>query len=109
MASYELYSDKGGQFRFRLKASNGQTILTSQGYKTKAAAKNGIASVGKNAGRDGAFEVYTGKDSKHYFRLKAVNGQVIGTSQGYASPSGCKNGMASVQKNAGADMVDQTS
>ena len=109
MASYELYSDKGGQFRFRLKAGNGQTILSSEGYTTKAAAKNGVASVGTNASRNGAFEMYTGKDGKHYFRLKASNGQVIGTSQGYAGPSGCKNGMASVQKNASAGIEDQTS
>lgn len=46
---YEIYLDKAGQYRFRLKASNGEGILGSQGYTTKAACKNGIESIGKNA------------------------------------------------------------
>jgi uncharacterized protein YegP (UPF0339 family) len=46
---FELYKDKSGEFRFRLKASNGQIIATGEGYKTKASALNGIESVQKNA------------------------------------------------------------
>ena len=46
---YELYQDKAGEFRFRLKAANGQIIGKSEGYKAKASAKKGIASIGKNA------------------------------------------------------------
>ena len=46
---YELYQDKAGEFRFRLKAGNGQNIGKSEGYKAKASAKKGIASIGKNA------------------------------------------------------------
>ena len=46
---YELYTDKAGEFRFRLKARNGEPIGKSEGYKTKDSALNGIASVGKNA------------------------------------------------------------
>ena len=46
---YELYQDKGGEFRFRLKAANGQNIGKSEGYKAKASAKKGIASIGRNA------------------------------------------------------------
>ena len=46
---YELYKDKGGEFRFRLKASNGEIIAVSGGYKAKTSAKNGIASIGRNA------------------------------------------------------------
>ena len=46
---FELYNDKAGEFRFRLKASNGEIIAVSEGYTTKAAALNGIASVKKNA------------------------------------------------------------
>ena len=46
---YELYKDKAGQFRFRLKAANGGIIAVSEGYKSKASAKNGIASIGRNA------------------------------------------------------------
>ena len=46
---YELYLDKAGEYRFRLKAKNGQNIGKSEGYKAKASALNGIASIGKNA------------------------------------------------------------
>ena len=46
---FELYKDKGGEFRFRLKAANGQNIGRSEGYKAKASAKKGVASVAKNA------------------------------------------------------------
>ena len=46
---YELYEDKGGEYRWRLKARNGEPIGKSEGYKAKASAVNGIESVGKNA------------------------------------------------------------
>jgi uncharacterized protein YegP (UPF0339 family) len=46
---FELWIDKGGQYRFNLKASNGQVIATSEGYSSKASALNGIESVRKNA------------------------------------------------------------
>jgi len=46
---FEMYEDKGGEYRFRLKSRNGQIIATSEGYKTKAACENGIESVRKNA------------------------------------------------------------
>jgi len=48
-AKFELYVDKGGEYRFNLKASNGQTIASSEGYKSKASAINGIESVKENA------------------------------------------------------------
>lgn len=46
---YEVYKDKSGGFRFRLKASNGEVIASSQSYKTKASALGGVESVKKNA------------------------------------------------------------
>lgn len=46
---FEIYKDKKGEFRFRLKAGNGETVLTSEGYKSKDGCKNGIESVKKNA------------------------------------------------------------
>lgn len=47
--TFELWADKGGDYRFNLKASNGQVIATSQGYASKASALNGIESIKKNA------------------------------------------------------------
>lgn len=47
---FELYEDRAGKFRFRLKAGNGEVIASSEAYNSKASAKNGIESVRKNAG-----------------------------------------------------------
>ncbi|MBP2146115.1 uncharacterized protein YegP (UPF0339 family) [Methanofollis sp. W23] len=46
---FEVYRDKGGEYRFRLKASNGQVIATSQGYKSRESCMKGIDSVRNNA------------------------------------------------------------
>ncbi|MBN7793483.1 YegP family protein [Microbacterium esteraromaticum] len=46
---FELYQDKGGDWRFRLKAGNGEVIATGQGYASKSGALNGIDSVRRNA------------------------------------------------------------
>lgn len=56
---FELWTDTGGDWRFNLKASNGQVIATSQGYASKASAMNGIDSVKSNA--PGAEVVELGK------------------------------------------------
>jgi len=105
---FELYKGKGGKFRFRLKASNGQIILASQGYKTKVGAKNGIASVQRNSAVDERFERKNSK-GKFMFNLKATNGQVVGTSERYESEKACENGVKSVAKNSpGAKVEDLT-
>jgi hypothetical protein len=49
-AKFEIYQDKKGEFRFRLKAGNGEVIAVSEGYTSKASCENGIESVKKNAG-----------------------------------------------------------
>ena len=106
---FEIYKDKSGEFRFRLKASNGQNILASEGYKTKASAKNGVESVMKNALSADRFEKKDTKGGKFSFNLKSGNSQVIGTSESYKSESARDNGIASVMKNApGAKIDDQT-
>ena len=46
---FELYEDNAGEFRFRLKAKNGEVIAVSEGYKSKSSCLNGIESVRKNA------------------------------------------------------------
>lgn len=97
---FELYKDKAGEFRFRLKAKNGQNILASEGYVQKASCLNGIESVKKNAQDEERFELKQGASGKWMFNLKASNGQVVGTSQMYADQSGAKNGIKSVMTNA---------
>lgn len=46
---FELYKDGSGEYRFRLKAGNGEVIATSEGYSSETSARNGIASVKANA------------------------------------------------------------
>ena len=46
---FEVYTDKGGEFRFRLKARNGEVIAASEGYKAKVSCLNGVDSVRRNA------------------------------------------------------------
>jgi uncharacterized protein YegP (UPF0339 family) len=106
---FEIYKDKAGEFRFRLKAGNGQTILASEGYKAKASCTNGIESVRKNSQMDARFDRTETKNGKARFNLKAGNGQIIGTSETYESTKARDNGIASVAKNApDAKVDDQT-
>ena len=100
MGKFVVTVRKNGEFQFNLKATNGQVILTSEGYNTKAACLNGIESVKKNGPLAERYEVKVAKNGKPYFNLKASNGQVIGASQMYASERTMKAGIASVMKNA---------
>ena len=108
--------------KFDLKASNGEVIATSEVYTTEAACKNGIKSVKTNAKsamknapiagvedqtadevvavKNPKFEVYQDKAGEFRFRLKATNGQVIATGEGYKAKASCLNGVESVKKNA---------
>lgn len=106
MGKFEMYTDKGGEYRFRLKASNGQNILASEGYKAKSSCENGIASVKTNAKDDSKYERLESKSGSPYFNLKASNGQVIGTSETYSSTSAMENGIQSVKTNAPSAAVE---
>ncbi len=101
--------------KFDLKAGNGEVIATSEVYTTEAACLKGIESVKKNASVAGVedqtadevvavknpkFEVYADKAGEFRFRLKATNGQVIATGEGYKAKASCLNGIESVKKNA---------
>ncbi|MEM7221091.1 MAG: YegP family protein [Pseudomonadota bacterium] len=104
---FELYKDKAGKHRWRLKAGNGEIILASQGYASKAGAKNGIESVRKNSADAKRFRVAQTKNKKHCFTLVAGNSQVVGTSQTYDTEASCKAGIKSVARNAPkAKLVD---
>ena len=103
-------------FTFCLKAGNGETIATGgEVYSTLASCKGGINSVINNAPiaavedqtvegyeteKNPKFEIYLDKAGEFRFRLKATNGQVIATSEGYVAKNSCENGIASVKKNA---------
>ena len=78
---FELKKSKNDKFFFNLLAGNGQIILSSEMYETKASALNGIESVKKNAALAERYSKETGADGKAYFNLKAGNHQIIGKSQ----------------------------
>ncbi|MBQ3196051.1 MAG: YegP family protein [Clostridia bacterium] len=100
--------------KFDLKAGNGEVIATSEVYTTKAACLNGVESVKNNCVgeiedqtvenfekvKHPKFELYQDKAGEYRFRLKAKNGEVIATSEGYKTKASCENGIASVKKNA---------
>ena len=104
---FECYKDKAGEFRFRLKAGNGNTILASEGYKSKSGCKNGIESVRKNSQDPDRFVKKKTDSGKFRFNLTAKNSQTIGSSQNYSSESGCDNGMKSVANNAPDASVEE--
>ena len=106
VGKFEIYQDQAGEYRFRLKASNGQAILASEGYKMKSGCRNGIATVQKNAADDGHYERQATTAGKHMFTLKSGNHHVIGTSQMYESTSARDKGIESVKRNAADVTID---
>lgn len=123
MGKFVIKSTKSGGYVFNLKAGNGEVIATSEIYNSLDACKNGIQSVKNNAPeaaledqtvegftteKNPKFEMYTDKAGEFRFRLKAKNGQIIATGEGYKAKSGCKNGIESIRKNAPeADVVEE--
>ena len=114
MGKFVISTTKTG-VKFNLKASNGETIATSEVYSSEDACRNGAASVAKNApianmedqtvenfetAKNPKFEMYTDKAGEFRFRLKAANGQIIAVSEGYKTKKSCENGIESVRKNA---------
>ena len=114
MGKFEIKKTKNDGFVFNLKAGNGEIIATSETYNSLDACKNGINSVITNAPeaavegqavegfateKNPKFELYTDKKGEFRFRLKAKNGQIIATGEGYKAKAGCKNGIESIKKN----------
>ncbi len=114
MGKFVVKETKTG-IKFDLKAGNGEVILTSEVYRSERSCLKGVASVQRNAPiaavedqtaegfakeKCPKFEIYTDKGGETRFRLKATNGQIIGSSEGYKSMASCVNGIESVKKNA---------
>ena len=113
MGKFVIKNTKTG-VKFDLKAGNGEVIATSEVYASEVSCRKGIASVAKNAPvanvedqtiegyavqKHPKFEIYTDKAGEFRFRLKATNGQIIATSEGYKAMKSCVNGIESVKKN----------
>jgi uncharacterized protein YegP (UPF0339 family) len=85
------------QFYFHLATDNGEMILMSERYTTKASAENGVEAVKESAAIDRRYDRRVSRDERPYFVLKAGNNEIVGTSQMYASRDG---GMRAVRVNA---------
>lgn len=121
MGKFVVKTVKSG-IKFDLKAGNGEVIASSEVYSSKASCLNGVESVRKNAPiaaledqtaegfkqqKNPKFEMYTDKAGEFRFRLKARNGEIIATSEGYKAKAGCENGIESVRKNAPDAAVEE--
>lgn len=93
---FELSKSSDNQFRFVLKAGNGETILTSELYTSKASAEKGIASVRSNSPQEERYEKKTASNGKFYFNLKAAN---------HATAQSRETGIASVKANGTSQTV----
>ncbi len=112
MGKFVIGKTKNGQYRFNLKAGNGEIIATSEAYTSLTACKNGVESVKKNAlaeiedqtlnesKKNPKYELYLDKAGEYRFRLKAANGEVICHGEGYKAKASCKNGIDSIGRNA---------
>ena len=114
MGKFVIKETKTG-IKFDLKAGNGEIIATSEVYSGEDACRTGLQSVINNAPianledqtvegfeeqKHPKFEVYVDKAGEFRFRLKAKNGEIIATSEGYQAKTSCFNGIESVRKNA---------
>lgn len=91
-AQFETFQGLDGQYYFNLVAANGQTTLRSEGYKTLASAKKGVAAVVTAGASSKNFEVKLASNGDYYFNLKAANGEIVGLSQLYSSKSNALRG-----------------
>ena len=109
MGKFVITKRVSGEFQFSLKAGNGETILSSEGYSTKSNCQNGIDSVKRNAADENKYDRKIAADGKFYFTLEAANGQTIGISELYENETGRNVGIQSVRTMApNAIIMDAT-
>ncbi len=113
-AKFEIKLAKNGEYMFNLYAPNGRVIATSETYTTLHNCKKGAESIRENANVHTEdltvseastlpcpkYELFTDKEGKFRFRLRASNGEVICASQGYTAKKSALDGIASVGENA---------
>ena len=106
MATKFVLKRLGRQFMFNLKAPNNKIILTSEWYKTKSGAENGIKAIKTNSSDSARYDRRQSRKGEPYFVLKAANGEPIGRSEMYSSSRARENGIQSVARNAPVAIVE---
>jgi|SRR5690554_158398 len=108
MSKYQIKKTINNQYRWVLKATNGETLITSETYTTKQNCLNGIAS-SKVSVSDKNFERKSSISGQPYFNQVANNYQVLGTSEMYSSIAARDNGIESVKRNAPTATIEDLS
>ena len=110
MAQFQIDKSTNGAFYFRLRSTgNNKTVLISELYTSKSACQNGIDSVKENAPDESRYEKWAARNGEYYFTLKAKNGQIIGTSEMYATSASRDHGITVVKTEApSATVADLT-
>ena len=120
-ARYQIYRDKAGKYRFRLRAGNNKIVAVSEAYESKSGCVNGVNSVQKNCNShiedqttnmkkitNPKYEVFKDDAGEVRFNLKASNGEIIAASEGYETKEGVMNGIDAVQRSCDAKIEDLT-
>lgn len=96
---FQIYKS-GTEYRYRLKARNGEITLQGEGYTSKQGCLNGVDSVKRNSPYDERYDRKVATNKQFYFVLKASNGEPIGVSETYTTTAARDNGIASVKSTA---------
>jgi uncharacterized protein YegP (UPF0339 family) len=94
----QIFRGEDRQFYFRVVANNNEKLLRSQAYKTRGAAEKGLESTKANGKLPDKYRVAPAADGRFFFNLVAANGEVIGTSEPYASKENAERGVATLVK-----------
>ena len=91
---FEIFTGEDSKSYFRLRAGNGEIMLSSQGYTSKSGATSGIASVKSNGTVVASYDVFEAHDGQYGVNLVAANGEIIARTETYASKSNATRAVA---------------
>jgi uncharacterized protein YegP (UPF0339 family) len=120
-AKFQVYKDKSGKFRFRLRAPNNKIVTVGEAYETRAGCLKGVNAVkkycgseiddltkGENAKPVPKFQVFKDRNEQFRFNLLAPNYEIVAVSESYKAHAGCLNGIKAVKNYCGAKIEDLT-
>jgi uncharacterized protein YegP (UPF0339 family) len=106
MGKFLIRKQTNNQFRFIMKAGNGQTILTSEAYRTKESCLNAIGYLREHAADNNRYQFKKSFNQKHYFNVTGANDEIIGSSEMYESSSGRDVGIGLIKVNAPIALIE---
>jgi len=104
---YEINKDRAGEYRFLLRAINGEPILaSSEGYNTKAGCLNGIQACRENCRLDNNYQRKIASDGQYYFTLMGGNYKTLGISEYYPTLAARENGIAACKRDGPTSNIE---